>query len=42
LHEVFTVLARRHPEFQAVVCRHDDQLGLFGLAVKTAIDLGGS
>ena len=36
MHKGFSVFARRHPEFETVVCRHDDQMGLFGLAVKTA------
>ena len=36
MHKGFSVFARRHPEFETVVCRHDDHMGLFGLAVKTA------
>jgi Methyltransferase domain len=36
MHEGFAIFARRHPEFQTIVCRHDDQMGLFGIAVKQA------
>lgn len=34
MHNGFVVFARRHPEFQTIVGRHDDQMGLFGLAIK--------
>jgi len=34
MHQGFAVFAGRHREFQTIVCRHDDQMGLFGLAVK--------
>lgn len=36
MHRGFAVFARRHPEFQTIVCRHDDKLGMFGIAVKRA------
>jgi len=36
MHKGFAAFAGRHREFQTIVCRHDDQMGLFGLAVKQA------
>jgi len=36
MHEGFAIFARRHPEFQTIVCRHDDRMGMFGIAVKRA------
>jgi Methyltransferase domain len=35
MHQGFAIFAKRHPEFQTLVCRHDDRLGMFGVAVKT-------
>jgi Methyltransferase domain len=35
-HEGFTTFARRHPEYQTLVCPSADKVGLFGIAVKSA------
>ncbi len=34
MHNGFAVFAGRHPEFQTIVCPHDDRIGMFGIAVK--------
>ena len=34
MHNGFAIFARRHPDFQTIVCRHDDRMGMFGIAVK--------
>jgi glycosyltransferase involved in cell wall biosynthesis len=35
-HEGFTTFARRHPEYQTLVCPSADKIGMFGVAVKSA------
>jgi len=35
-HEGFTTFARRHPEYQTLVCPSADKIGMFGIAVKSA------
>ena len=35
-HEGFTIFARRHPEYQTIICPSADRLGMFGIAVNTA------
>jgi len=34
MHNGFAIFARRHPDFQTIVGRHDDRMGMFGIAVK--------
>jgi hypothetical protein len=34
MHNGFALFAGRHPEFQTIVCPHDDRIGMFGIAVK--------
>jgi hypothetical protein len=35
-HEGFATFARRHPEYQTIICPSADRLGMFGIAVKAA------
>ena len=34
MHRGFAIFARRHPDYQTIVCRHLDRIGMFGIAVK--------
>ena len=36
MHEGFATFARRHPEYQTIVCPSADRLGMFGIAVNAA------
>jgi hypothetical protein len=33
-HEAFATFARRHPEYQVIVCPSEDRNGMFGIAVN--------
>lgn len=35
-HEGFPTFAKRHPEYETIVCPSEDEIGLFGVAVKRA------
>ena len=35
-HEGFTTFAKRHPEYQTIVCPSADKVGMFGIAVRIA------
>jgi hypothetical protein len=35
-HEGFTTFARRHPEYQTIICPSADKVGMFGIAVRSA------
>jgi hypothetical protein len=35
-HEGFAAFARRHPEYQTIICSPTDRVGMFGIAVKGA------
>jgi hypothetical protein len=35
-HEGFVTFARRHPEYQTIICPSADEIGIFGVAVKQA------
>ena len=35
-HEGFAIFARRHPEYQTIVCPSADRLGLFCIAINSA------
>jgi Methyltransferase domain len=37
-HEGFTTFARRHPEYQTIICPSGDEVGMFGIAVKSKRD----
>ena len=43
MHNGFTTFARRHPEYQTIICPSADRHGLFGIAINAAgtIDPGG-
>jgi hypothetical protein len=34
MHRGFAVFAARHPEWRTIVCRHADEIGMFGIAIK--------
>ena len=34
-HQGFAIFARRHPEYQTIVCPSADRLGLFGIAINS-------
>jgi hypothetical protein len=34
MHKGFATFARRHPGYQTIVCRHADEIGMFGIAVQ--------
>jgi hypothetical protein len=36
-HNGFATFARRHPGYQTIVCQSDDQIGMFGIAVRVAL-----
>lgn len=33
-HDGFAVFARRHPEYETLICESEDKIGVFGIAVK--------
>lgn len=35
-HDGFTTFARRHPQYETIICPSADQAGIFGIAVNTA------
>jgi Methyltransferase domain len=35
-HEGFGIFARKHPEYQTIICPSADRLGMFGIAINTA------
>jgi hypothetical protein len=41
MHNGFAIFARRHPEYQTIICRHKDRIGMFGIAVKVPEIAGG-
>jgi hypothetical protein len=34
MHKGFATFARRHPGYQTIVCRHADEIGMFGIAIQ--------
>ncbi len=36
MHQGFATFARRHPGWRTIVCRHADEIGMFGIAIRTA------
>jgi predicted O-methyltransferase YrrM len=36
-HNGFMTFARRHPDYRTIVCESADQIGVFGIAVRTAL-----
>lgn len=36
MHHGFATFARRHPGWRTIVCRHADEIGMFGIAIKAA------
>ena len=36
MHKGFATFARRHPGWPTIVCRHADEIGMFGIAVRAA------
>jgi Methyltransferase domain len=39
MHRGFAIFAGRHPDYQTVVCRHEDRIGMFGIAAKSASEV---
>ena len=36
-HNGLATFARRHPEYQTIICRSADKIGMFGIAIKTLV-----